>query len=143
MIYPSMEERRLDWITYPCFTEEFTEQRAAGCHCTTCLPGRAGGKPSGEDTPTYTTAVAAQEAREARDAEPLRQPIFEAETIPPETPAKTTFPFAPGERESGWTPLGAEGWQRTNARVSMAYDEPGRSKSDPIQLATPTRDKQA
>ena len=28
MLYPSIEERRLDWINYPCLTEEFSEHNA-------------------------------------------------------------------------------------------------------------------
>ena len=143
MIYPSIEERRLDWINYPCLTEGFSEQRADGCRCTTCLPGRAGGTPSGDDTPKWTATVAAQaQVAQDLDVEPMRQPNFEAEAAPPETPAKTTFPYAEGERESGMTPYCAEGWQQANARVAMYYDEPGRSETTPVHLATPKRDKQ-
>ena len=129
-------------MNYPCLTEDFSEQRADECRCTTCLPGRAGGTPSGDDTPNWTATVAAQ-AQVAQDLEPMRQPNFEAEAAPPETPAKTTFPYAEGERESGMTPYCAEGWQQANARVAMYYDEPGRSETTPVHLATPKRDKQA
>ena len=101
----------------------------------------AGGTPSGDDTPNWTATVAAQ-AQVAHDLEPMRQPNFEAEAAPPETPAKTTFPYAEGERESGMTPYCAEGWQQANARVAMYYDEPGRSETTPVHLATPKRDKQ-
>ena len=52
---------------------------------------------------------------------------------------KTIIPFKRGERASGMTPGGAEGWQQTNLRVAMAYDEAGRSETTPISLATPTR----
>jgi hypothetical protein len=141
MITPSMEERRIQWQHYPCNTPEFNEQRTAGCRCATCIPGRAGGTPSDADSPNWVADQARYEQDEAGDT--VRALSFEEPLSAQDpTPDKTIIPFKQGERESGVTPGGAEGWQQTNFRVAIAYDEAGRSETTPINLATPTRHKQ-
>ena len=108
-------------------------------HPVTCQPGRAGGTPDGEDTPRNVARMAAMEAALAADqVRQLRQPDFGRV----ETPPKTVIPFKEGERVSGITPDAAiQGYQVVNHRVGVAYDEPGRSVTTPVHLATPARNK--
>ena len=135
-----MEERRADWINFPCGTPAFNETRAVGCGCTTCLPGRAGGTPSDADSPNWVADQARYDLDEEDDT--VRALSFE-EKEPEPTPDKTIIPFKPGERASGLTPSGAEGWQQANLRLSISRDEAGRSATTPVYLDTPKRDKKA
>ena len=106
-----LEERRPDWLEWPCETDGFPLRRPGICRCVTCQPGRAGGTPDGEDTPRMNVArMAAMEAALAADqVRQLRQPDFGRV----ETPPKTVIPFKEGERVSGITPDAAiQGYQQ-------------------------------
>ena len=74
--------------------------------------------------------------------EELLANVMAAEASPvKQTPPKTVLP-KDYDPTTGWTPLGAEGWQVSNARVNCDRPGvPGHTFEDPFFLATPARDK--
>ena len=149
MIYPSIEERRLDWINYPCLTEDFSEQRA---DTVTGVAARPASKAAQAERRLAMTARSGLRLSLRRLKWPstlnpcVSQTLRQRRPRPrpqQRPPSHMQNQNAEGERESGMTPYCAEGWQQANARVAMYYDEPGRSETTPIHLESPTRDKQA
>ena len=98
------------------------------------------GRQADADSPNWVADQARYDLDEEDDT--VRALSFE-EKEPEPTPDKTIIPFKPGERASGLTPSGAEGWQQANLRLSISRDEAGRSATTPVYLDTPKRDKKA
>ena len=122
---------------YPCISALGVFNGTAGCRKACCIVQRNPPTPDGADTPKWSAVV----AERMEDKKSITQPDFgEPDFGEPETPPKTVLPEG-YDPTTGWTPLGAEGWQVANARVNCDRPRvPGHSIDNPFFLATPKRD---